>query len=174
MKNIQCSSATDGDLPEIEALLTDCNLSTDGIELLTDNCLVAKLDSKLVGTVALEPFGQSALLRSLAVAPDCRGHSLGRSLSARMVSHARLLGVEELYLLTTDAEQYFAALGFKRAERGGAPAQIQATSQFRSLCPKSAVCMMQDITRRRDACATHPAVRAARASSAVPVFSKKY
>ena len=63
-----------------------------------------------------------------------------------MVSHARLLGVEQLYLLTTDADRYFAALGFKRIERSEAPAQIQATTQFRSLCPKSAVCMARDIS----------------------------
>jgi quercetin dioxygenase-like cupin family protein len=63
-----------------------------------------------------------------------------------MVSRARLLGVEQLFLLTTDAERYFAALGFKRTGRSEAPAQIQSTSQFRSLCPKSAVCMSRDIS----------------------------
>jgi len=137
--------ATANDLPAIQTLLTDCHLPTDGIERLADYCLVAKLGSKIVGTVALEPCGQSALLRSLAVAPDCRGRSLGRSLCARMVSHARLLGTERLYLLTTDAERYFAKLGFKRAKRSEAPVQIQATSQFHTFCPKSAVCMMRDI-----------------------------
>jgi len=127
-------------------LLTDCHLPTDGIELLTDNCLVARFGVRIIGVAALEPCGQSALLRSLAVAPDCRGRSLGRSLSARMVSHARLLGVERLYLLTTDAERYFAKQGFSRTERSAAPTQIHATSQFRSLCPKSAVCMTRDIS----------------------------
>jgi amino-acid N-acetyltransferase len=146
MKDIKYSYATQTDLSAIEALLTNCHLPTDGIERLTDNCLVAKLGSKIVGTVALEPCGQSALLRSLAVAPDYRGCSLGHGLTARMVSHARLLGVERLYLLTTDAERYFAAMGFKHAERSEAPAQIQATSQFHSLCPKSAVCMTRDIS----------------------------
>jgi amino-acid N-acetyltransferase len=146
MTDITYGAATSGDLPAIQALLADCQLPTDGIELLTDNCLVAKVDSKLVGTVALEPYGRSALLRSLAVALDCRGRSLGRSLYARMVSHARLLGVEQLYLLTTDAERYFVSLGFKRIEWSEAPAQIQATTQFRSLCPKSAVCMVRDIS----------------------------
>jgi mannose-6-phosphate isomerase-like protein (cupin superfamily) len=63
-----------------------------------------------------------------------------------MVSQARLLGVEQLYLLTTDAERYFATLDFKRIERSEAPAQIQATTQFRSLCPQSAVCMARDIS----------------------------
>jgi mannose-6-phosphate isomerase-like protein (cupin superfamily) len=63
-----------------------------------------------------------------------------------MVSHARLLGIGRLCLLTTDAGRYFAALGFQRAGRSGAPAQIQATSQFRSLCPQSAACIGRDIT----------------------------
>jgi len=63
-----------------------------------------------------------------------------------MVSHARLTGAEQLYLLTTDADRYFAALGFKRMEWGEAPAQIQATAQFRNLCPKSAICMVREIS----------------------------
>jgi amino-acid N-acetyltransferase len=146
MNDISYSPATVSDLPAVQKLLTDCHLSTDGIGLLLDHCLVARLDSKIVGTVALEPCGQAALLCSLAVAPEWRGQSLGHSLAARMVSHARLLGVERLYLLTTDAEQYFTRLGFERTERSGAPAPIQATSQFRSLCPTSAVCMARDIS----------------------------
>jgi amino-acid N-acetyltransferase len=148
MQDIEYSFATGTDLPVIEALLTDRHLPTDGIGLLLDNCLVARFDSKIVGTAALEPYGRAALLRSLAVAPEWGGRSLGRSLTARMVSHARLLGVERLYLLTTYAEQYFARLGFQRTERSGAPAPIQATSQFRLLCPKSAVCMARDISRQ--------------------------
>lgn len=146
MQDIKFHSATEPDLPAIEALLADCHLPTDGIARLSENCLVAKIGSKIVGTVAMEPCGQSALFRSLAVAPACRGKSLGRSLSARMVSHARLLGIERLYLLTTDAERYFFKLGFKRTERSKAPAQIQSTSQFHSLCPMSAVCMTRDIS----------------------------
>ena len=66
-------------------------------------------------------------------------------LVAKMTSHARLLGIERLFLLTTEAERYFAALGFNRFDRDAAPAELQATSQFRSLCPKSAVCMIRNI-----------------------------
>jgi len=76
MKDIEYCSSTGCDLPAIQTLLADCHLPTDGIELLTYNCLVAKDDSKIVGTVALEPCGRSALLRLLAVAPDYRGRSL--------------------------------------------------------------------------------------------------
>jgi amino-acid N-acetyltransferase len=145
MNDITYSLATAGDLPAIQSLLANCSLSAEGIELLLDNCIAAKVGSKLVGTIALEPFGRSALLRSLAVAADYRGRSIGRSLCAKIVSQARLLGVDQLYLLTTDAGRYFAALGFRRIDRAEAPAQLQATAQFRSLCPQSALCMARDI-----------------------------
>jgi amino-acid N-acetyltransferase len=146
MTDIRYSAATGSDLPAIQALLADCHLPVDGLESLAENSLMAKMDSRLVGTVSLEPYGRSALLRSLAVARDCRGRSLGQSLCARMVSRARLLGVGQLYLLTADAERYFTALNFKRIQWSEAPTQIQATSQFRSVCPKSAVCMARDIS----------------------------
>ena len=145
MNDVTYSLATAGDLPAIQKLLADCRLASEGIKHLIANCIAAKVDARLVGTIALEPYGRPALLRSLAVAPDCRGRLVGRNLCARMFRQARLLGVGQLYLLTTDAEGYFAALGFKRIERSEAPAQIQATTQFRSLCPKSAVCMARDI-----------------------------
>jgi len=145
MDNITYRFAKSHDLTAIRALLTDCRLPTDGIEMFIGNCIVAMNESKVVGAVALEPCGRSALFRSLAVAPDCRGQSVGRGLFAKIVSHAHRLGIESLYLLTTDAEQYFAPLGFRRVERSEPPGRIQETSQFRSVCPKSAVCMRRDI-----------------------------
>jgi amino-acid N-acetyltransferase len=145
MNDIAYGFAAAGDLVAIRALLADCGLPGEDLEQVAGHCIAAKLGSEVVGSVALEPYGRSGLLRSLAVAPAWRGRSLGCTLYSKMVVHARLLGVEELYLLTTDAERYFAGLGFRRIERGEAPGEIQATSQFRSLCPKSAVCMRREI-----------------------------
>jgi amino-acid N-acetyltransferase len=137
--------ATDGDLAAVQSLLVLCHLPTDGIEVLVHNCLVAQTKSEIVGMVALEQRDRAALFRSLAVAPDYRGRGLGQSLSAKIVSYARLLGVEQLYLLTTDAEHYFTPLGFTRTTRDEAPAAIRETSQFQHVCPSSAVCMFRDI-----------------------------
>jgi amino-acid N-acetyltransferase len=145
MHNLRFTFSTAENVAAIQLLLAECHLPSEGVDPLTGNCLVASVDSRLVGTVGLEPHGRSALLRSLAVAPAYRRRSLGRSLCAQMVSHARLLGVEELFLLTIDAERYFSALGFQRAERGQAPPPIRDTSQFRSVCPANAVCMRRDI-----------------------------
>lgn len=146
MDNVLYRLATGGDLPAIQALVTHCGLRTDGLEYLTDHCLVAFSDTQLAGTIAVEPCGRLGLLRSLAVAPDWRRRAVGRTLCRKMIDHARLLGVENLYLLTMDAEHYFTALGFQRIEREKAPGPIQATTQFRSSCPKSAICMAREIT----------------------------
>lgn len=146
MNDIEFSMATGESMAAVCALLTECGLSSEGLESITGNCILAKAGSSLVGTVALEPCGQWALLRSLAVAPLWQKRSLGRSLCAKAISHARLLGVEKLCLLTTDADQFFWRLDFKRIERAETPPQIRQTAQFRSSCPKSAVCMMRDIS----------------------------
>jgi len=145
MIELEYSLATRGDLPAMQALLAEGRLSAEALESHTDQCLVARQESRLVGMVALEPHGRAALLRSLAAAPGNRGCALGRGLCARMISHVRMLNVDRLYLLTTDAERYFAGLGFQRLGRNEAPAEIQATTQFRTLCPQSAVCMTRDI-----------------------------
>lgn len=145
MTDIKYCLAASADLQAIHALLTDCGLPAQGIELLAGNCIVGKTGTTLVGTISLEPFRSVALMRSLAVAIDYRGCSLGRRLVGRIIDHARSMGVEQLYLLTTDAEQYFAALGFRRVERNEVPSSIQSTSQFVSICPQSAVAMTRNL-----------------------------
>lgn len=137
--------AIDNDLAAVQSLLALCHLPTDSVGMLINNCLVAQTKSRIVGTVALEQRDRAALFRSLAVAPDYRGRALGRSLSAKIISYARLLGIEELYLLTNDAAGYFTLLGFTRTERDQAPAGIRETSQFHHVCPGSAVCMFRNI-----------------------------
>src|SRR5262249_5066889 len=44
-----------------------------------------------------------------------------------------------------DAEGYFATMGFVRHRREDVPAGIQATAQFQTVCPRTAVCMSRDI-----------------------------
>jgi amino-acid N-acetyltransferase len=58
-----------------------------------------------------------------------------------MVEAARSLGVRELYLLTMTAAPFFVKHGFEKVERAKAPASLQGTTEFASLCPVSSVCM---------------------------------
>jgi amino-acid N-acetyltransferase len=47
----------------------------------------------------------------------------------------------EIYLLTTATEHFFNRIGFKVINRSMAPAAIQNTTEFKKLCPSTAICM---------------------------------
>lgn len=144
MDKISFTHATKTDASAIKELLNSCDLPTDGIFNLLDTTIVVKINSKLIGTVSIEIYGQHALLRSLAVATEARDQSIGRKLFSQITELAQTLGVNQLFLLTIDAENYFSRLGFKTLEREKAPQQIKDTAQFRDLCPSSAICMKLD------------------------------
>lgn len=93
------------------------------------------------GVIGLERFGEVGLLRSLAVRRELRGRGLGVALVRAIEALASRSGVRSLYLLTTTAEAFFAANGYARLERDRAPEAIRGTSEFSSVCPKSAVFM---------------------------------
>jgi N-acetylglutamate synthase-like GNAT family acetyltransferase len=82
----------------------------------------------------------------VAIAKDRRKAGLGSSLLSALERHASRLGVRELVLLTQTAEPFFARHGYARVERASVPKPIQATAEFRSLCPASAVCMSKPLT----------------------------
>lgn len=135
-----------GDLPAVLELLRRCDLPAD-LDGAAD-CLLAKQGKAIAGCVALERYGDDALLRSLAVGPEQRGQGLGRALVQRLTRRAAALGVRRLWLLTTTAADYFATLGYVRVERASAPARLQASSQFAGVCPGTAACMVHELSAK--------------------------
>ncbi|HEY1992493.1 MAG TPA: arsenic resistance N-acetyltransferase ArsN2 [Gammaproteobacteria bacterium] len=137
-------------LPRDEAalavLLQSCELSSEDItpEMLED-FLMAHLDKALIGCAGLEVLGEVGLLRSVAVDEAHRGTGLGKALVEAMEIHAKEAGVQQLYLLTTTAEAFFAGLGYRRLAREEAPAQIAGTTQFASLCPSTSTFMVKTL-----------------------------
>lgn len=127
------------DLPRIAGLLVSAGLPGRGIAAA--HCFVAAAGGEVAAAAGLEPYGDVGLLRSVVVAPAHRGRGLGRRLCERVAERAAELGVRELYLLTLDARDYFAALGFTSIDRQAAPSAIRACEEFRVLCPDSAVLM---------------------------------
>lgn len=103
--------------------------------------IVARKGEAIVGVVGLEPVGESALLRSLAVAAAHRQGAIATRLVAAIEKYARAHGVAQIYLLTTSAVDFFVKQGYRTVARGSAPAPIQATEEFRSICPQTAVCL---------------------------------
>ena len=102
---------------------------------------VAEDSNSIVGTVGIEFEKDTGLLRSLAVDPNLKGRGLGKKLVFFIESFAKDHGVRELYLLTTTAETFFAGLNYKVTDRDQVPGFIKETTEFKGVCPASAVVM---------------------------------
>ncbi|HWH50010.1 MAG TPA: arsenic resistance N-acetyltransferase ArsN2 [Gemmatimonadaceae bacterium] len=147
-------SARPADLAEVELLLSSNSLPVVGVREAFDDFFVAEGDRpnvhplQIVGAIGLERFGSKALLRSAVVADEWRGWGFGRQLVDELVEHARSVGVDELYLLTTTAEQFFARLGFRRIDRADVPASVRGSVEFTRACPDTAVAMARSFAQK--------------------------
>ena len=110
---------------------------------LLEHFLVLRDGPDLIAVVGVEPAGDAALLRSLAVAGSRRGGGVARQMAAAAESLARSRGFGSLHLLTTTASGYFLKIGYQDAARESAPAGIRGTPQFSGLCPSSSSFMVK-------------------------------
>jgi amino-acid N-acetyltransferase len=139
--------ASTADLAAIEALLTANGLPTDGVADSLDGFLVAEHEGTIVGVVGVEACCREyGLLRSTAVAPEWRGHGVGRRLVARAIAEAEARGAKALYLLTMTAERYFPSFGFVPTSRDRVPEEVRATTEFSSLCPETSTVMSLELS----------------------------
>ena len=138
-------TAGEADLPAVLALLSKAQLTTAGVTEQPSQFIVAESDGKLVGVVGLEVYGESALLRSAAVDDGWRGSGVGRVLVERALDVARQRGIEDVFLLTTTAENYFPRFGFACVSRDQVAQEVQSSIEFREACPASATVMRKSL-----------------------------
>ena len=128
----------------VRKLLADTGLHHDDISTAQLEHFRLVWDGpRLVGVVGLEIKNHSALLRSLTVDADYRNRKIASRLVGEIEDYVGSLKVKNLYLLTMTAEIFFEKCGYRRTARGSAPDGIQETSEFKSLCPASATCMVK-------------------------------
>ena len=101
--------------------------------------------STVSGVVGLELKDNVGLLRSLAVAEAYRRQGLATLLVSKIEAYARSKNIDSLYLLTLTAEDFFSERGYHKTDRGSAPPALQETTEFKSLCPQTAVCMKKQL-----------------------------
>lgn len=148
--DLKIEKAKNSDYSALVGLLKETNLPPDGIEPHLMNFLViryseADVDSEyLIGSVGLEVYGKSALLRSLAVHPDFQGTGLGSRLVKQIIDVAKKKGITRLYLLTDTAEEYFKRKGFVYVTRDKIPSDMKQSVEFTTLCTSSPS-MMKEI-----------------------------
>jgi amino-acid N-acetyltransferase len=98
-------------------------------------------EEKLLGCVALEPYGADlAEIRSLAVAPEARGHGrgVGDSLMKAVIDTARRRKIARVFAVTHRAE-FFSRYGFMPGPRQVVPEKIERDCVN---CPKERRCTL--------------------------------
>ena len=141
----QIEPARPEDADDVCRLLEPNHLPVDGLQDHLATTLVARENGKIIGSAALEVYTDGALLRSVAVAPEAQGQGLGHRLTEAAVRMAAAVNVPGIYLLTTTAERFFPRFGFERIARTDVPATVQASIEFTSACPASAVVMRKSL-----------------------------
>src|SRR5512147_1296782 len=110
-RSVTYSFAQPGDKSHIRRLLSACGLPTLYVHRHLKSFMVAKAGKKIVGVIGVEGYGRVGLLRSLCVRRPYRGQGIAKMLNVKMLAHARVLGVDKLYMFTFAAEKFASKLG---------------------------------------------------------------
>lgn len=140
---VRVRTATHDDLEPVRALLAAAGLPSADVDAQFGPRYAVALSAEgdVIGAEGIELHGRYGLLRSAVVAEAWRGRGVGEALTRDRLAWARGEGLEAVYLLTTTAAAYFPKFGFERVERASAPGELQASSEFASVCPSSATVM---------------------------------
>src|ERR1041384_6529291 len=96
-ENITITDASIDDLRDILDLLSQVQLPHEGVAETVGAFLVARDEqSRLIATIGLERQGNTALLRSAAVAPEYQGCGIGSRLTEQLLQRATKDGVERV------------------------------------------------------------------------------
>jgi amino-acid N-acetyltransferase len=135
--------AEQADLNDLLALLTRVDLPHEGVAEHLHNFFVARNETgQLVASAGLERYGSLALLRSVAVAPECQHTGLGSRLTATLLDYAAQQGIADAVLLTTTARDFFAnKFGFREACREDFNEQLSQSHEWSLPRCSSAACM---------------------------------
>jgi amino-acid N-acetyltransferase len=132
---------TAAQIEAVEGLLLAAGLPIDGAAEALPDGVVAVDGGRVVAAAAIERFGSAGLLRSVVVAEDRRGGGLGRTIVTAAEDRARDLGLDELFLLTETAVEWFPRLGYEPVDRPEAAAVVGESIEFTTVCRDTGVAM---------------------------------
>ena len=145
--DVRLATARADDFGSVLGMLSSAELPTVGVaDCFPGGYIIARSEASVIGVAGLEIYDAVGLLRSVAVQPDRRRGGLGRLLVGDRLRAARAQGLHAVYLLTTTAGDYFRRLGFEDTFRSGTPASLRASSEFATVCPESAVCLVRIVS----------------------------
>lgn len=121
-------------------LLSDSGLPTQGLEKAELWC-VRDVEDRVVGIAGLETWGRQGLLRSVAVEGRYRKGGMGKALVERIFKEAKVRHLDELYLITETAPDFFEKFGFTSYGRENVKGKVLDSTEFKGACPETAPVM---------------------------------
>jgi amino-acid N-acetyltransferase len=142
---LQIERADGTDVTAVESLLAAADLPLDGAAEALAIGVVARDGDALVGAAAVERYGAAGLLRSVVVREDMRGAGVGRAVVEAAEDLARREGVQDLYLLTETAVDWFPRFGYSVVDRAVAALAVGRSIEFTTVCRERGVAMRKGL-----------------------------
>ena len=137
----QTRPATGPDLPQIASLLHAGGLIAGAARERVGRTVVADLDRIPIATASWEPVEGATLLRSVAIAPEHRRTGVGTLVVAAALRRIHESGARDVFLVTENAEGFFASCGFRTIPHEELPDSLADHPQVSRECPASAPTM---------------------------------
>lgn len=142
---IKTRKAKNNDLATISKLLKEEQLPTEDLDNELEHFIVAEGENGIVGTIGLEKYGDTGLLRSMIVNTEYRNHGIASRLVKELLDYAKAQNLSSLYLITNTAEDYFARKGFVKIDKEKVAKPVLRSKEFNGLCPASSTIMFQNL-----------------------------
>lgn len=133
------------DLKEVIDLLLESGLPVDDIQQAPILFFGIRNAQKLLAVAALEIYYPHAIVRSVAVEKNQQNKGIGSKLIDYLEEKAISLKIEELYLLTTTADDFFRKKGYSDNQKLACPEKIHQSEEFKNLCPDSAISLSKKL-----------------------------
>ncbi|MDF3839223.1 GNAT family N-acetyltransferase [Cupriavidus basilensis] len=130
-RDLRVRAAQPADWPAIAEVLELCGLAGDDLDASLAMFHIALLDGKTVGCAGAESYGETIVVRSVAVLPPYRDRGIASHLVSALLMRARANGCRRAVLLSADCPNYFARYGFSLISAERLPEEVRASREFR-------------------------------------------
>jgi amino-acid N-acetyltransferase len=144
MDTLSLKKAQNQDFDAAIQLLEKHQLPTSDIKDNVELYGIYEGDS-MIGTIGLEAFNTEGLLRSVCIDAARQSKGLGTIILKKFEEKISQTGIQNLYLLTTTAKDFFEKNNYHIISRDTVPAAIKQTAEFTSVCPSSAIVMQKEL-----------------------------
>ncbi|MFX0085040.1 MAG: arsenic resistance N-acetyltransferase ArsN2 [Candidatus Hodarchaeota archaeon] len=129
--------ANNKDLQEVLTLLNEVKLPKEGVAESFQDFFVIRKNSKVIGCIGIEKYGEVGLMRSAAIHPSFQGQGYGKKLVEALENYARDKKLVKIYLLTDTAEKFFIKFNYKVISREKANPKIKQSVEYTTICTSS-------------------------------------